>query len=98
MAIFALTYRYADDPETLDLHRPAHREYVRSLVGNGVIASGPLATSQGPGALIICEGADEAGLVDMMDLDPFWIEGLIAQRDLAPWSILIGSIGLEGDH
>jgi uncharacterized protein YciI len=98
MAIFALTYRYADDPETLELHRPAHREYVRSLVGNGVIASGPLATSQGPGALIICEGADEAGIADMMGLDPFWIEGLITQREIARWSIVSGSIGLEGGH
>lgn len=98
MALFAVTYRYADDIESLDHHRPAHREYVRSLVGKGVVASGPLATSQGPGALIICEGGDEADIATMLDSDPFWQQGLITAREVAPWSVVIGSIGLESDR
>ena len=67
-------------------------------MGLGVIASGPLATSEGPGALIICEGVDEASIVEKLDHDPFWIQGLITRREVAPWYVVIGSIGLEGDH
>jgi uncharacterized protein YciI len=97
MALFAVIYRYSDDTASLDEHRPAHREYIRSRVGNGVVASGPMTTSEGSGALIVCTGEDEAEVRSMLDADPFWGRGLITAREIAPWNLVMGSIGLEKD-
>jgi len=98
MALFAVIYRYSEDTASLDEHRPAHREYIRSQVGNGVVASGPMTTSEGPGALIVCTGEDEAEVRSMMDADPFWGLGLITAREIAPWNLVMGSIGLGQEN
>lgn len=95
MALFAVIYRYSEDTASLDQHRPEHREYIRSKVGKGVIASGPMTTSEGPGALILCSGNDEADVRALMDKDPFFELGLVTSREIAPWNLVMGSIGLE---
>jgi uncharacterized protein YciI len=33
----------------------------------------------------------------MLDADPFWGRGLITAREIAPWNLVMGSIGLEKD-
>ena len=98
MALFAVIYRYSDDTASIDEHRPAHREYIRSLVGNGVVASGPMTMSEGPGALILCSGGDEGEVRALMDGDPFWERGLITSREICSWNLVMGSIGLEDDN
>ncbi|OMH34225.1 YciI family protein [Tersicoccus sp. Bi-70] len=94
MAVFAVTYRYADDTARLDEHRPSHRAFLRGLHEQGRLRlSGP--TDSGATALIIME-ADSAEAVETdLDQDPFRLEGLIAERTVQPWTIVIGSLDTE---
>jgi uncharacterized protein YciI len=98
VAIYAVLYRYSEDAASLDEHRPAHREYIRSLVGQGIVASGPMTTSEGPGALLICDRADEVSVEALLNLDPFWERGLIIGREIALWPVVAGSIGLSSEN
>jgi len=34
----------------------------------------------------------------VLDLDPFWLEGVIESREILEWNIALGSIGLEDEH
>lgn len=99
MALFAITYRYAKEPVRIAEHRPAHREYLQSLLGvGGLIASGPVAGEAGPGALLLCDLASVADVEAALNLDPFWTLGLIDSREIGEWSVVFGSIGREGEH
>ncbi|MEH0108796.1 YciI family protein [Tersicoccus sp. MR15.9] len=90
MALFAVTYRYADDTARLDEHRPRHRAFLRGLHEQGRLRlSGP---TENGAALIVME-ADTAEAVEAdLDQDPFKLEGLIAERTVQPWTIVIGSL------
>ena len=59
MALHAVIYRYSTDLTALDQHRPAHRDYLRSLFEQRrIVVSGPLAEGGGPGALLILDATD----------------------------------------
>lgn len=96
MPTFAVTYRYVDQPERLDEHRPEHRTFLRSLHEHGtILLSGPF--TEGPaGALLITRGESAEQIRSALDDDPFHREELIAERTLRPWNIVVGS--LEGSH
>jgi hypothetical protein len=99
MALFAITYRYAKDPDRIAEHRPTHREYLKSLLGaGGLIASGPVEGEAGPGALLLCDLESVAAVEAALNLDPFWSLGLIASREIGEWSVVFGSIGRESEH
>jgi uncharacterized protein YciI len=91
---FAVTYHYVDEPERVDAHRPAHREFLGGLHERGtVIASGPYPDSEGALALLLVEAADVAAVEAALDDDPFHREGLIAEREIHTWNVVIGSLG-----
>ncbi|MDO5662032.1 MAG: YciI family protein [Brachybacterium sp.] len=92
MPTFAVTYVYTDDPARRDQHRPRHREYLRGLHERGALhLSGPLA--DGPaGALLVMEAGDPEQVAELLDEDPFALEGLITERSIRPWDIVIGEL------
>ncbi|GAB2473617.1 YciI family protein [Xylanimonas ulmi] len=95
MAVFAVTYEYAHDPERLDASRPAHRAFLGALHEAGrVIVSGPLpADDAAPaGALILLDAPDPTSARALLDDDPFRREGLVAQRTVREWVPVIGSL------
>ncbi len=98
MALFAVVYRYVDNPELLAEHRPVHREYIGSLVGEGgLVASGPMTDGSQASALLIFSAQSATEVSALLDRDPFWIEGLITHREINDWNVVLGSVGHDGD-
>ncbi|MFC0674429.1 YciI family protein [Brachybacterium hainanense] len=91
MPIYAVTYLYTDDTEAKDRIRPEHRAFLASLLDEGVLlASGPYVDADG-GALLILQGEGTAEeVLSRLDADPFRREGLIAERSIRPWDVVIG--------
>lgn len=95
MAHFAVTYRYADDPDALDRVRPEHRAFLRGLHEQGdLLASGPVGDQPGEqapiDALLVMQAADQSAIAALLDQDPFVAAGLVRQRVIAPWNPVIG--------
>ena len=99
MAVFAVTYHYVDDPELLTAHRPAHRQYLSSLLGgHGLRAAGPTSGEVGAAALLIFDAESTDRVETLLDADPFWIEGLITAREIREWTVALGSVGTSSGH
>lgn len=96
MALYAVIYRYIDDPDVLNQHRPEHRQYLGSLVGEGgLVASGPMTDGVQASALLVFRASDSVEVADKLDQDPFWREGLITHREINEWNVVLGSVGDE---
>ncbi|WP_029069655.1 YciI family protein [Jonesia quinghaiensis] len=92
MQTFAITYVYSEDTAGLDAHRPAHRAYLRALAASGsLLASGPVRQEDMTGALIIVQADNAGAAVALLEEDPFWQEGLVLDRAVVEWNILIGA-------
>jgi uncharacterized protein YciI len=97
--IYAVTYRYADQPEVIAEHRPAHREYIASLLGEGgLIASGRTEGGETPSALLLFQAESVAEVENVLDPDPFWTLGLIEKREIVEWILSSGSLGLDSER
>ncbi len=93
MPFFAVTYTYADAADQRDVHRPAHRAFLRELFEAGVLAaSGPFTPVPGraDGALLVLRADDEAGALAALDHDPFLLSGLIDDRRAQSWVPVTG--------
>lgn len=94
MNLHAVIYKYADDPDRLDEHRPRHKDYLASLYEQGrIVISGPL-TDGAPGALLIIDADDAEQVAALLDLDPYWTLGLIADRQIRSWKPFFGAARL----
>lgn len=99
MPIYAVTYRYADQPEVIAEHRPLHREYIASLLGEGgLIASGRTEGGETPSALLLFQAESVAEVENVLDPDPFWTLGLIEKREIVEWILSSGSLGLDSER
>lgn len=99
MPIYAVTYRYADQPEVIAEHRPLHREYIASLRGEGgLIASGRTEGGETPSALLLFQAESVAEVENVLDPDPFWTLGLIEKREIVEWILSSGSLGLDSER
>ena len=89
MSIYAVSYTYDPaDPRVADA-RPAHREFIDALKGEGkIIGSGPLTDADG-GALIVIRLNDGEDPAEVMDADPFHVEGVISGRSIREWNPVI---------
>ncbi len=69
MALFAVEYTYSDATASArDEHRPKHRAWLGDLVDQGIVrATGPW--TDGSGALILVDVADEAAARELMGQD-----------------------------
>lgn len=93
MSLFAIEYEYALEPDRLAEHRPSHRAFLRELADQGILMlSGPYADDGTPGALIIARGESAAEVLAAFDADPFFRVGLITDRAIRPWTLVIGEL------
>lgn len=77
--------------EVAEVHREAHREYLRGLKNQGLlIASGPFVPHFGGAFLLRVPEAEAAATLDAIrDRDPFTLHK-IAQYELLPWNVKTG--------
>lgn len=83
--IFAVTYVYENDTDTLDQLRPEHRTFLAGQ--DGLLLSG---STQDNGALLIWEARNATEVEEALDEDPFWTAGLISERNVVGWSPVLG--------
>jgi uncharacterized protein YciI len=90
MTVFAVEYVYAaESTEARDAARPAHREWLAGLSGEGkLLTSGPYA--DGAGALLIFNASDETELNQILKQDPFAGAQAIAGIRTTEWTPVIG--------
>lgn len=92
MNLYAVEYSYAPDPASLDLYRPAHRAFLRSLVPEFLVVAGAYQSGVTPGALLVVRAPHTSQVEQTLDADPFNTEGLITRRTIRLWNPAIGSI------
>ena len=85
MPIFAVTYGYSTDSDARDRLRPEHRAFLAEQ--DGLLLSGP--TSDG-GALLLFEGKSADDVEEVLDQDPFYVEGLVTERGIVEWTTASG--------
>lgn len=91
MSFFIVRNVYHDTPALADL-RPAHRDFLRTLVGStGLRAAGPLQVSP-PGGLLIFEATDADAVASLLVKDPLATHGMIASQSIEEWSPLVGDV------
>ncbi|MEU4442803.1 YciI family protein [Actinosynnema sp. NPDC050801] len=90
MARFAVELVFGDNQDERLAVRPAHREYLATLVERGVLlVSGPYADQSG--ALLVYEVADEAELREVLAADPYTRAGVVAGTRVHEWQTLMGA-------
>ena len=93
MGTFAVTYAYAASSSVgRDEHRPRHVEFLQEQFDGGtLVKSGPFGPEEDPGALLIIEADSKADVEALMDQDPFYRNGLVAQRSIRQWNVVFGA-------
>ncbi len=91
MPVFAVLYDYADNSEeSRNVHRAAHREFLRTLTGPvKALAIGPFAGAPA-GALLVVEADCAPAVEKEMDQDPFYLNGLVSRRQVREWTQVRG--------
>ena len=90
MPVFAVHYSYADRPEEVSAHRPAHREFLRDLLDRGVVLAAG-AYPQGPAGALLVFRADSADQVaSLLGQDPFRQQGLVTGCEIREWGLAMG--------
>ncbi len=78
------------DRAVRDAARPAHREYLQSLLNTGKLhESGPFTDDSGAANVYLA--ADEAEARSLLDNDPYSQSGALAEARLVEWNILFSS-------
>src|SRR5690554_725523 len=87
MATWTIEYAYDDRSDERDRHRPAHREYLNSLLANGDLLSyGRYDDDGAPGALLVCEAPDVPAVEALIAGDPFVTAGLVPEHRIRRWA------------
>jgi uncharacterized protein YciI len=82
---FAAIIEYSQDKAKVEMHRPTHRQYLRSLIERGQLAAtGPF--TDGSGALIIYEAGSPEEAEKLLQGDPFHQQGIFVTWVLRPWN------------
>lgn len=97
MSIYAVTYSYVPETEEMTATRPSHVDFLARLHSDGrILASGRLTESEPLGALIVLNAESAAEAESIMDGDPFFAGGFVAERLIRCWNIAFGSVGDQG--
>ena len=96
MGLFAALIDFTDEEEIRLQTRPAHREYLRTLLEAGKLAmSGPWADDTG--ALIIYDVENMAEAERILDEDPYRSAGVIANATMKEWRVVMRALApLDG--
>lgn len=90
MSVFAVHYRYVDQPAVLTQHRPAHRDFLRDLLDQGIVLAAGAYTDGPAGALLVFR-ADSAEAVErLLETDPFQQLGLVEGLEVRAWGQAMG--------
>jgi uncharacterized protein len=82
---FAAIIEYTQDRDLIQRIRPAHRQYLNSLLTAGKLAaSGPFTDDSG--ALIIYETATPEDAEQLLRSDPFCQNAIFLRWQLRPWN------------
>lgn len=91
MSLFALTYTYISDTDTITRHRPAHRTYLRGLLDSGKLRlAGPTGAPGPVGGLIILDVSSADEVETIAQADPFMQQGVIVNHAISSWSLSMG--------
>lgn len=92
MALFALIYRYVDDPAAVSEYRPVHRMYLQGFADRGeLLVAGPLGEPGPAGGLLVFRVESADRVREIVASDPFQIRGVIADYSVQEWTLAIGS-------
>jgi uncharacterized protein YciI len=87
LATFAALLEFTDDEDLRQRTRPAHRDYLRSLLDAGKLhMSGPWVDDTG--ALLIYEAETIADAQALLDADPYRAAGALADARIKEWRIV----------
>jgi len=90
---FAALIEYTPDLELTARTRPAHRQYLMQLLGEGTLAcAGPLTDDSG--ALIVYETETKQQAEAILQADPFHNAGVFVRWTLYPWKVVFSNHAL----
>ncbi|MFE0020551.1 YciI family protein [Amycolatopsis sp. NPDC059021] len=88
MAWYLVEIRYVQ--EKLAEVRPRHREFLQGLAEQGRVAvAGPL--GDGTGGITLYQAEDETSLTELINQDPYHLEGVVAERTVREFKPVIGA-------
>ena len=90
MPYFAVHYAYADEPEQVAEHRPAHRAFLGGLLDHGALLAAGAYTDDPAGALLLFAADSTEAVREILSADPFQQRSLITDFAIRPWSAAIG--------
>lgn len=91
MPLYAVLYHYTDDTAGRDEHRPAHRDYLGTLVDAGtLLLSGPFSDDGPYGALMLCRAGSAEEVEAALDQDPFQVHGLVDRVEVREYNAVLG--------
>ena len=87
---YAAFHQYTTDLALTAATRPAHREYLTSLIEKDqLVAAGPFLDDSG--ALIIYEAESPEAAEALIKADPFFAAGVFQTWTLKPWKCVFGN-------
>lgn len=87
---YAVFIDYGPDVSKIEEHRPAHREYLRSLIdAKKLVICGPI--TDNTGGLIVYNVDDESEVEGIIKADPFYKVGVFQTWKIRPWRIVMAN-------
>ena len=91
MPFFVVTYVHRDE-EGWRKHVIPHVQYLQAKLKDGSLrASGPMVGMPERAALLIMTAPDKQAVLDLIEQDPFKIEGLVDDMTVAEWDPMFGA-------
>lgn len=95
MAFFMVTYAHLDEDRWRE-HLTPHMQWLQDRVADGSLkASGPLVGKPGRQAMLIMVGADRQAVLNIIESDPFKIEGLVDDLSVCEWDPMFGCFATD---
>ena len=90
MPFFMVTYVHRDE-EGWRNHVMAHVQYLQDMVKAGAVrASGPMVGTTERSAMLIMVATNREAVLDLIEQDPFKIEGLVDDMTVTQWDPMFG--------
>ena len=87
---YAVTIEYGPDKTKIDEFRPAHREYLKSLIEQNKLAiCGPFTDNSG--GFIVYNVDDESEIDGIIKADPFYKSGVFQTWKIRQWKIVMSN-------